>query len=247
MLLIFRNSLFVLGIFLIIPLVMLTTNWHWQPESLSQFSKYLYWVTETAGSPWSIITCGFFTILFALALKIKSPIPFLKLVVILAIAVIAGQLIKSVVKNYTSEPRPYVLWMADNYKVDDNYFYSLTKVEKQNILKDHFQQSDTIPNWLYRHWCNETGYSFPSGHTLFAVTWAFLAVFLLNFKRSYLIISAIIIWGVLVQISRLALGMHHPIDVISSSLIGWFLSLLTYFIIIKCQRLKLIVNQNATI
>ena len=32
------------------------------------------------------------------------------------------------------------------------------------------------PAWLVHHYENETGYSFPSGHTIFAATWLMLAV-----------------------------------------------------------------------
>lgn len=224
----FRKSLLILIILLITPLIFLTINWHWQPELLNNYSYYFYWLTETAGSPWSIITCVFFSLIFVLCLKKESKIWLIKLILILAVAIVAGQIIKSGIKNFMAEPRPYVLWMADKYQISDKYFYSLPRSERQELLQVYLQPSSAVPNWLYQHWRTETGYSFPSGHTLFAVTWAFLAFFLLNFKRSYFIIGLIIAWAILVQISRFILGMHYPIDVICSTFIGWMIALFTY-------------------
>lgn len=224
----FLKSLLILIILLITPLIFLTINWHWQPELLNNYSYYFYWLTETAGSPWSIITCVFFSLIFVLCLKKESKIWLIKLILILAVAIVAGQIIKSGIKNFMAEPRPYVLWMADKYQISDKYFYSLPRMERQALLQVYLQPSSAVPNWLYEHWRTETGYSFPSGHTLFAVTWAFLAFFLLNFKRSYFIIGLIIAWAILVQISRFILGMHYPIDVICSTFIGWMIALFTY-------------------
>lgn len=224
----FLKSLLILIILLITPLIFLTINWHWQPELLNNYSYYFYWLTETAGSPWSIITCVFFSLIFVLCLKKESKIWLIKLILILAVAIVAGQIIKSGIKNFMAEPRPYVLWMADKYQISDKYFYSLPRMERQALLQVYLQPSSAVPNWLYEHWRTETGYSFPSGHTLFAVTWAFLVFFLLNFKRSYFIIGLIIAWAILVQISRFILGMHYPIDVICSTFIGWMIALFTY-------------------
>lgn len=235
---ILQKSLSVLAIFLITPLAIIIINWHWQPEALNHFSKYLYWVTETAGSPYSIISCGIFSIVFALCLKIHSKSLFLKLIVLLAIAIISGQLIKTVIKNCTTETRPFVSWMESEYQISDQYFYSLPRPERQGLIEDYAQQSSQIPNWLYHHWGKETGYSFPSGHTLFAVTWAFMALFLFNFKRHYLTVSVIIIWALTVLISRLMLGMHHPIDVICSTIIAWIIALCVYQVAVKWRFIE---------
>jgi len=157
---------------------------------------------------------------------------------VLAISVLLGQTIKSIVKNYTAESRPFVLWIEKNYQVDDKYFYSLPRDERQQIIKQYIYQSPKIPNWLYQHWRNETGYTFPSGHTLFAATWAFLALAFLSFKRHRIVIILMITWAVLIEISRITLGMHHPIDVLSGSILAWLIALLAYYFASKLQLLK---------
>ncbi|MDA4825234.1 phosphatase PAP2 family protein, partial [Enterobacter kobei] len=44
------------------------------------------------------------------------------------------------------------------------------------------EQQD-IPTFLRKHWQKETGFAFPSGHTMFAASWALLGVGLLWPRR----------------------------------------------------------------
>jgi phosphatidylglycerophosphatase B len=225
--LVIKKTIAILAIFLVVPLVIIAINWHWQPTSLNNTSKYLFLVTETASFPWAIITSAILFLLFYLLLPNKTKIILLWL--LLVSAILSGQIIKSLLKSQTTESRPYVLWMADEFNITDQQFYSLTDSEKKELIYQLLNNSTTIPSWLSKHWQHETGYSFPSGHTLFAVTWAFLALMLLKFKQHYIIITSTIIWSILIEISRLLLGMHRPIDLITSILIAWIISLICYF------------------
>ncbi|RKS87714.1 phosphatidylglycerophosphatase [Orbus hercynius] len=238
MLSIIKKTLITLAIFLITPITIIAINWQWQPETLNSTSKYLFWITETAGVPWALLSCVFFALLFALCLKLKSPKQLAKLLIILVVAMLLGQAIKSVVKTYTADSRPFVLWIESKYNVDDEYFYSLSRSDRREILKQYIAHSPEIPKWLYQHWRSETGYTFPSGHALFAATWAFLALTLLNFKRYQTIICIIIAWAVLIEMSRIVLGMHRPIDVIVGSIIAWFIAMLSYYLAKRWQLIK---------
>lgn len=233
-----KKTLVTLAIFLITPIVIIAINWQWQPQSLNSMSKYLFWLTQTAGIPWAILTCAFFPVLFAICLKIKSKVQFIKLVLILAMAILLGQLFKTVIKSYTADSRPFVIWIEKNHHIDDKYFYSLPRSEREAVIEQYVYQSPEIPNWLFQHWKNETGYTFPSGHTLFAATWAFLALLFLNFKRGQNVIGFIIAWAVFIEISRLALGMHHPIDLICGSILAWAIALFTYYVALKWRVIK---------
>ncbi len=227
--LIIKKTIATLAIFLVIPLVIIAINWHWQPESLNNTSKFFFVITETASFPWAIITSFVLFILFCLLLNIKTTKKIVLIGILLVGAILTGQMIKAVIKSQTAESRPYVLWMNKQYQLSDDKFYSLAKLEKKQLIDQLLTNSNMIPTWLREHWQNETGYSFPSGHTLFAVTWAFLAVTLLGFKRHYIVVYMLIIWALLIEISRLCLGMHSPVDLLCGVLVAWIISLICYF------------------
>ncbi|MBI9401106.1 phosphatase PAP2 family protein [Escherichia coli] len=76
---------------------------------------------------------------------------------------------------------------------------------------------------LRSHWQKETGFAFPSGHTMFAASWALLAVGLLWPRRRTLTIAILLVWATGVMGSRLLLGMHWPRDLVVATLISWAL------------------------
>ena len=226
--LVIKKTIAVLIIFLIIPLSVTAVNWQWQPTSINSTSEYFFWLTETASFPWAIITSGLLFVLFCLLLANKTKKTIL-LLLILVSAMLGGQIIKSLIKQQTAESRPYVLWLAKEYHFNDKQFYSQTRAERKATIEQLLANSNTIPNWLAQHWQNETGYAFPSGHTLFAATWAFLAIALLSFKRHFLIVNAIIIWSLLIETSRLLLGMHSAYDLILGIVLAWVISVIYCF------------------
>ena len=69
-----------------------------------------------------------------------------------------------------------------------------------------------------------TGWSFPSGHTLNAVTLAGLLIWLvgrrLNGWRRVVLNIAVALWAALVGLSRVYLGVHYPSDVLGSLAAG---------------------------
>jgi hypothetical protein len=76
---------------------------------------------------------------------------------------------------------------------------------------------------LRKHWQKETGFAFPSGHTMFAASWALLGVGLLWPRRRWVTLALLLTWATAVMGSRLALGMHWPQDLIVATLISWLL------------------------
>ncbi|OCG09057.1 hypothetical protein A9G13_03100 [Gilliamella sp. wkB178] len=224
-----KKTIALLAIFLIVPLVIIVANWHWQPESIDNTSEYFFWLTETASYPWAIITSTALFLLFCILIPNKSPKKIVLLWLLLTTTILGGQIIKSIIKSHAAESRPYVLWLTQNYNISDEHFYAIPKIERQEIIHQLLNGSSTIPHWLSRHWQNETGYAFPSGHTLFATTWSFLAIVLLGFRRHYLIVSTLILWAVLMEISRLSLGMHYPDDLILGTFVAWVISLICCF------------------
>jgi undecaprenyl-diphosphatase len=69
-------------------------------------------------------------------------------------------------------------------------------------------------------------FSFPSGHTLHAVIFTLVAI------HYYPTLSvALIPFSILIGLSRPILGLHYPSDVLVGALIGFFISLISFYII----------------
>ena len=43
-------------------------------------------------------------------------------------------------------------------------------------MKEQLAEEKNIPQYLRSHWQKETGFAFPSGHTMFAASWALLVL-----------------------------------------------------------------------
>ena len=198
------------------------SGWRWQPGEQSWLLKAAFWVTETVTQPWGVIThlilFGWF--LWCLRFRIKAAI---MLFAILAAAILMGQGVKSWIKDKVQEPRPFVIWLEKTHHIPVDEFYTLKRAERGNLVKEQLAEEKNIPQYLRSHWQKETGFAFPSGHTMFAASWALLAVGLLWPRRRTLTIAILLVWATGVMGSRLLLGMHWPRDLVVATLISWAL------------------------
>ncbi|MEN1396192.1 phosphatase PAP2 family protein, partial [Pseudomonas aeruginosa] len=80
-------------------------------------------------------------------------------------------------------PRPFVIWLEKTHHIPVDEFYTLKRAERGNLVKEQLAEEKNIPQYLRSHWQKETGFAFPSGHTMFAASWALLAVGLLWPRR----------------------------------------------------------------
>lgn len=112
------------ALLLIMPMIIWMSGWQWQPEYNGLWLRVLFWITETVTSPWGILTSIVLSLWFLWCLRFRLK-PALGLLVIMAITVLIGQGIKSAIKEWVQESRPYVVWLEQNHQVDDSYFYSL--------------------------------------------------------------------------------------------------------------------------
>ncbi|WP_437891565.1 phosphatidylglycerophosphatase B [Phytobacter sp. V91] len=210
------------GMLLVMPVLVLISGWSWQPGVNTAFLRAAWWITETVTQPWGIIThvllCGWF--LWCLRFRLKAA---LMLFVILAAAIIAGQGVKSWVKEQVQEPRPFVIWLENVHDVKADAFYSLSRSDRSHLVKEQLAGTQDIPPFLREHWQKETGFAFPSGHTMFAASWALLAVGLLWPRRRTWTIALLLVWASGVMGSRLVLGMHWPVDLVVATLISTLL------------------------
>lgn len=231
---IIKKSVLVSVILFIVPMVAWVIQWKWQFQHFDfnhiGYIEFFYWMTESASYPWAIITCFILLVILLFSLKTLPKKQMILLSLLLAASILVSQGTKSALKKVLNEPRPFVVWLEDKYHIDDKYFYSLSRDERANILSRELKNNQQIPRWMLTHWKNETGYSLPSGHTLFASFWLLLFVGLLNFKRNHTVILLILIWALIIEISRLLLGMHWPLDLAISNVIALIFSIITCYL-----------------
>ena len=146
------------------------------------------------------------------------------------------------------EPRPYVLVLEQKRGIKPETCYLQHRKQRSQLVNEAVADNTQLPGWLKRHWAFETGFSFPSGHTMFAASWALLGVGLLWPRRRYVTIVLLLSWATLVMGSRLVLGMHWPQDLIVSTLLSWlFITLATWLAQRFCGPLSVLPQEQQEI
>lgn len=226
----FQKLTFYTLLMLIIPVVAWLAGWQWAgDENVIGILDYpLYWLTETGSVPYAIITCV--VLMLWLMYLARQRYSWLLVGAICTGSVIGTQAIKTVAKHSFAEPRPYVVAMMGE---QTEQFYELNRDERAVLVAQHYQGSP-YP-LIANHRANETGYSFPSGHTIFSVSWLLVFAGLLAGLKGQAVAFAKIFaisWSALMLISRLRLGMHYPIDLFISTLIAWIFHLVLFIWIV---------------
>lgn len=223
---------------LLVPLAAWLTGWQWAGDDflIPVLDYPLWFITETGSAPYALVSCVLLMLwLMNLARKRYS---WLLIGAICAGSVIGTQAIKTVAKFGFAEPRPYVVQMMGE---QSEQFYELTRPQRAELVVAHYKNSQHPI--IVQHRMNETGYSFPSGHAIFAVSWLLVFAGLLygiegrsaSFARNF-----VLGWALLMLISRLFLGMHYPIDLFVSTLIAWIFHIVLFiWIVPKVEKWKL--------
>ncbi|NHI01568.1 MULTISPECIES: phosphatase PAP2 family protein [Oceanimonas] len=200
-------------------------QWHWFPLlDLDEPPALLaYGLTLTVGKLGIGITLLALSML-ALHRGRRRPALLLAFFFCLFAALGGAFVTKTVAKLYFKEPRPYVLWLVQQGRLADSAsFYAIPEAAREQQLQQSLLGvSDTqIPGWLKHHWQEEVNYSFPSGHSIAAMTIAGFFCLVLGYRRQpawHLV--ALAGWAVAVCYSRLLLGLHWPADILASSVLG---------------------------
>lgn len=226
-----RWSPLALLLLLLVPLFTWLIGWSWNGgQKYERFDHLLYYITETGNAPiYALITSLWFSLLLALFLRRK----FHWLFIFGAVFLLQGgtQVIKSSLKLIYQEPRPYMSYLVERSALDIDKFYQLKRSDRAIEVQESMINELNTPQWLREHWQAETGYSFPSGHTIFAACWLFLYLGFLSYRWNFnallgtLFVGA---WAFFMLISRLRLGMHFPIDLFTSILIAYLLNALFF-------------------
>lgn len=225
------------ALLLITPVIMLILGWQWQPVEHPIGGKSMLWIANSAAKPWGILTIAITLLLLFFRLKLPKK-SFIQLAIIIVGTMVVGQLLKMVVKNTVKEPRPYVVWVSEQLDITTDHFYSVPRGERVQLLDKGFAHSSLLPKWQLKHWRAETGYAFPSGHSLFAATLALFIFTIFMFYRHYILALLGLVWGIDVTVGRLVMGMHWASDVIVGILISTILVLCAFQVIGRRFLLK---------
>ena len=97
----------------------------------------------------------------------------------------------------------------------------------KKIVDEDTLHFSSIDQRIVAHWIDEAGYSMPSGHTFNAFLLASMltfSLFELNQRRITVGLFLPMIWAALVGLSRVALGVHTPLDVTVGGALGLIVS-----------------------
>lgn len=156
----------------------------------------------------------------------------LSLVMLLALAGNA-LLNEDIVKPAFGVPRPNIVHLAESGVLgpdlpDATAFYAGgDKETRRVVLGDRLTEQTTpqLSNLVRAHWIHETGYSFPSGHTTAAVTFAVLLAAIgwhwLSGWRRGVMLFLLPLWALAVAASRTLLEVHTGWDVVGGAVAGF--------------------------
>lgn len=135
--------------------------------------------------------------------------------------------------------RPSIIYLEQQMDFDAGVMYDLKGKEERRVYLNRVFEDNDIKSVVFEEksvcaeviklWKYETGYSFPSGHSvnsfLLALLASLLALWL--YPNNYFW-KVVIIYGgaVLIALSRVFLGVHTPFDITLGAIWGSFLGLL---------------------
>ena len=209
----------VTALLLLVPTALWLTGWRWQGNEVP-LNYLLYIITQTGGIPVALFsTAALFALLYLAHRRGEGR----ALLLVVLISLGATQVGKSLLKPLIGEARPYVVVLTKDDPARIRDFYAVKRSIRADAVRAYYAKSAAqTPPYLIAHRAKETGYSFPSGHTTFAASWALLFTGIIGFanRRRGLVSGAIIAWAMLVMTSRVWLGMHYPLDLAGGVLLA---------------------------
>lgn len=215
--------LLLIFILLLIPLALLSAQLDFTQPVSNGIGRLMFYLTHSAGKEGFLLT-----LLFLIGWTAwRCQIPRnqwvnkgIQLVFLLGLAMVS----KVGLKALTEEPRPYTELMTQSLLLSNaEHFYKLPAPKQEALL---LAMQTKVSPWRVVHWYGETDFSFPSGHTLFAMICLLFFGSLLAEKKQYVSLGVLLAWAMSVAYSRLWLGMHYPIDLAGAALFAGALYLL---------------------
>ncbi len=153
-----------------------------------------------------------------------------------------GRLNEHVVKPAFAIERPNIVTLAETRVLGSDFpdaetFYAVgDKEARRSVLRKLLTEESTpqLSSLVRAHWVHETGYSFPSGHTTAAVTFAVLLAFIgsswLSGWRRVATLYLTPVWALGIAASRTLLEVHTAWDVIAGAVAGLVWGWLAYVV-----------------
>ncbi|MES2681494.1 MAG: phosphatase PAP2 family protein [Bacteroidota bacterium] len=133
-------------------------------------------------------------------------------------------------KHILKAQRPSHVYMLNQAGLGDaiDSLYRLDKDERKaffaDLIKNNPLKFEQIDTEIQNHWINESGFSFPSGHTFNAFLFAMILSYAIYFNRSRPALRKLFfipfVWALTVGISRVAMGAHSAFDVSAGAALG---------------------------
>lgn len=246
-----REVLGVVGPWLFVAATLLPFTWLFPPFDLTApLARVALWLSDSGklGMP---IVCTLAVVLVvsrpALTGRARAQ-EFAAMALALVLFLGAGAFVNEyVVKPRLNSPRPNIEELAQLGLLDlsPERFYALQGERSAYLRRVLEAVPDRLPMAaaIRNHWIEETGFSFPSGHStaamLVATFFACVAVSVVEGRRRWFLL-ALLPWAVLICFARPVLRVHRPIDVTVGGLQGIALGLLSYlfvhFVLARSRR-----------
>lgn len=202
----------------------------------STAAETLFWITSSGTIPYGVATILLVLLLSYRRLE-RSRFFSLFFTISLSMCTILG--LSHYLKPLFNEARPNAVWLEQHYLLNTDNFYSLSKAERKEQMMaavnqiEHADTEITLAPLVKQHWQHEVDFSFPSGHTLLAITLTMVTSYYLLLAGNIWIPSLLFFWSISMGFSRMLLGMHWSQDVLASTLLGGIIGLVSLFAIHK--------------
>lgn len=228
-----------------IPALLLLTQNQLFPliDLQSTFATSLYWITFSGTAPYGVATV---LLVLALAYRRLPHSLFISLFLAISISQLMSLSLSHTLKSHFKEPRPNLVFLAEQAQFSHTPlsladFYQLDKNARSQAITNALADLKvtapeiTLDSRIHQHWENEIGYSFPSGHTIFAATLVLTASYYLLLAGCPIFPVVLLGWGLLMGLSRMLLGMHWPQDVLFSTCLAALISSFSVFLVSKLR------------